>query len=96
MAKLAAKKILPKIGKHVKEKIAPEILSTALESGKLVLSRKQNLKQAMKSGIKNVEKNILNVSKTVLKDKIAWYQKGVTLMATKWKNSWTKPRGIYM
>ena len=56
--------------------MAPEILSAALESGKLVLSRKQNLKQAMKSGIKKVKKNILNISKTVLKDKIARYQKG--------------------
>ena len=56
MAKFAAKKILPKIGKHVKEKIAPEILGTALESGKSVLSRKQNLKQAMKSGIIKSEK----------------------------------------
>ena len=82
-AKLAAKKILPRIGKHVKEKIAPEILGAALESGKSVLSGKQNLKQAMKSGIKNAKKNILNVSKTALKDKIAQYQKGGTLMATK-------------
>ena len=41
MAKLAAKIILPKIGKHVKEKIAPEILGTALESGTSVLSGKQ-------------------------------------------------------
>ena len=96
MAKLAAKKILPKIGKHVKEKIAPEILGAALESGKSVLSREKNLKQAMKSGIKKVKKNILNISKTVLKDKIARYQKGGTLMATKQKNSRTKPRGIYM
>ena len=71
MTKLAAKKILPKIGKHVKEKIAPEILSTALESGKSVLSREKNLKQAMKSGIKKAKKNILNISKTVLKDEIA-------------------------
>ena len=83
MAKLAAKKILPKIGKHVKEKIAPEILSAALESGKSVLSREKNLKQAMKSGIKKAKKNILNVSKTALKDKIAWYQKGGTLMTAK-------------
>ena len=77
------KNILPKIGKHVKEKIAPEILSTALESGKSVLSGEKKLKQAMKSGIKKVKKNILNNSKTALKDKIAWYQKGGTLMATK-------------
>ena len=56
MAKLAAKKILPKIGKHVKEKIAPEILGAALESGKSVLSGEKNLKQAMKSGIKKCEK----------------------------------------
>ena len=83
MSKLAAKKILPKIGKHVKEKIAPEILSAALESGKSVLSGKQKLKQAMKSGIKKAKKNILNVSKTALKDEIAQYQKGGTLMATK-------------
>ena len=76
MANLAAKKILPKIFKHVKEKIAPEILGTALESGKLVLSRQKYLKQAMKSGIKKAKRNILNISKTVLKDKIAWYQKG--------------------
>ena len=83
MAKLAAKKILPKIGKHVKEKVAPEILGAALESGKSVLSGEKNLKQAMKYGIKKVKKNILNVSKTVLKDEIAQYQKGGTLMATK-------------
>ena len=83
MAKLAAKKILPKIGKHVKEKIAPEILGATLESGKLVLSREKNLKQAMKSGIQKVKKNILNISKTVLKEEIAWYQKEGTLMATK-------------
>ena len=76
MAKLAAKKILPKIGKHVKEKIAPEILGTALESGKSVLSREENLKQAMKSSIKKVKKNILNGCKTALKDEIAQYQKG--------------------
>ena len=79
MAKLTAKKFLPKIGKHVKEKIAPEILSAALESGKSVLSGGKNLKKAMKSGIKKAKKNILNVSKTVLKDKIAWYQKGEPL-----------------
>ena len=96
MEKLAAEKILPKIGKHVKEMIAPEILSAALESGKLVLSGEKNLKQAMKSGFKKVKKNILNVSKTVLKDKIVQYQKGGTLMAPKQKNSQTKPRGIYM
>ena len=30
----------------------------------------------MKSGIKKVKKNTLNVSKTALKDEIAWYQKG--------------------
>ena len=83
MAKLAAKRILPKIGKHVKERIAPEILGAALESGKSVHSREKNMKQAMKSGIKKVKKNILNISKTVLKDKIVWYQKGGTLMATK-------------
>ena len=70
------KKIYPKLAKHVKEKIAPEILSEALESGKSVLSREKNLKQAMKSSIKKAKKNILNVSKTVLKDEIAWYQKG--------------------
>ena len=96
MAKLAAKKILPKIGKHVKEKIAPEILGAALESGKLVLSGEKNLKQAMKSSIKKAKKNILNISKTALKDEIVWYQKGGTLMATKQKNSQTKLRGIYM
>ena len=80
MAKLAAKKILPKI---VKERIVPEILGAALESGKSVLSREKNLKQAMKSGIKKVKKNILNISKNALKDEIVWYQKGGTLMATK-------------
>ena len=83
MAKLAAKKILPKIGKHVKEKVAPKIVGTALEIGKSVLSRKQNLKQAMKSGLKKVKEEFLNISKTALKDEIAWYQKGGTLMATK-------------
>ena len=79
MAKLAAKKILPKIGKHVKEKIAPEIFGAALESGKSVLSGEKNLKQAMKSGIKKAKKNILNISKTALKDEIAQYQKGEPL-----------------
>ena len=43
MAKLAAKKNLPKIGKYVKEIIAPEILSAALESGKLVLRQGKKL-----------------------------------------------------
>ena len=33
----------------------------------------------MKSGIKKVKKNILNISKTVLKDEIVWYQKGEPL-----------------
>ena len=67
----------------LKKRLAPEILGTALESGKSVLSREENLKQAMKSGIKKVKKNILNISKTVLKDEIAQYQKEGTLMATK-------------
>ena len=50
----------------------------------------------MESGIKKAKKNIFNVSKTAMKDKIAWYQKGGTLMTAKQKNSQTKPRGIYM
>ena len=63
MARLAAKKILPKIGKHVKEKIAPEILSAQhWKVANWCLAGKKNLKQAMKSGIKKAKKNILNMS----------------------------------
>ena len=96
IAKVAAEKILPKIGKHVKEKIAPKIMDAALESGRSVLSGKQNLKQAMKSGAKKVKKDILKISKNALKDEIARYQKGGIIMATKRKTTRTKPRGIYM
>ena len=41
-----------------------------------MLSGEKNLKQAMKSGIKKAKKNILNVSKTALKDEIVQVSEG--------------------
>ena len=72
----SARSILPWVGKKIFKAIAPILL----DEGRQLLTRKKNVKQAVKSVAKCSKSN---VGKEALRQEIARYQKGRGLINTK-------------
>ena len=75
----SARSILPWVGKKI-FKAAPPVL---LDEGRQLLTRKKNVKQAVKSVAKCSKSNVNNTGKEALRQEIARYQKGGGLINTK-------------
>ena len=75
----SARSILPWVGKKIFKAVAPILL----DEGRQLLTRKKNVKQAVKSVAKHSKSNIVNAGKETLRQEIARYQKGGGLINTK-------------
>ena len=75
----SARSILPRVGKKIFKAVAPVLL----DEGRQLLTRKKNVKQAVKSVAKRSKSNVINAGKEALRQEIARYQKGGGLMNTK-------------
>ena len=75
----SARSILPRVGKKIFKAVAPVLL----DEGRQLLTRKKNVKQAVKSVAKCSKSNVINAGKEALRQEIARYQKGGGLMNTK-------------
>ena len=75
----SARSILPRVGKQIFKAVAPVLL----DEGRQLLTRKKNVKQAVKSVAKCSKSNIINTGKEALRQEIARYQKGGGLINTK-------------
>ena len=75
----SARSILPQVGKKIFKAVAPVLL----DEGRQLLTRKKNVKQAVKSVAKRSKSNVINAGKEALRQEIARYQKGGGLMNTK-------------
>ena len=74
----SARSFLPWVGKKFKA-VAPILL----DEGRQLLTRKKNVKQAVKSVAKHSKSNVINAGKEALTQEIARYQKGRGLINTK-------------
>ena len=74
----SARSILPRVGKNIQS-----CSSVLLDEGRQLLTRKKNVKQAVKSVAKCSKSNVINAGKEALRQEIARYQKGGGLMDTK-------------
>ena len=70
---------LPQVGKKIFKAVAPVLL----DEGRQLLTRKKNVKQAVKSVAKCSKSNVINTGKEALRQEIARYQKGEGLINTK-------------
>ena len=75
----SARSILPRVGKKIFKAVAPILL----DEGRQLLTRKKNVKQAVKSVAKRSKSNVINAGKEALRQEIARYQKGGGLINTK-------------
>ena len=75
----SARSILPRVGKKIFKAVAPVLL----DEGRQLLTRKKNVKQAVKSVAKRSKSNVINAGKEALRQEIARYQKGGGLINTK-------------
>ena len=75
----SARSILPQMGKKIFKAVAPVLL----DEGRQLLTRKMNVKQAVKSVAKCSKSNVFNAGKEALRQEIARYQKGRGLINTK-------------
>ena len=75
----SARSILPRVGKKIFKAVAPVLL----DEGRPLLTRKKNVKQAVKSVAKRSKSNVINAGKEALRQEIARYQKGGGLINTK-------------
>ena len=75
----SARSILPWVGKKIFKAVAPILL----DEGRQLLTRKKNVKQAVKSVAKYSKSNVINAGKEALRQEIARYQKGGGLINTK-------------
>ena len=75
----SARSILPWVGKKIFKAVAPVLL----DEGRQLLTRKKNVKQAVKSVAKCSKNNVINTGKEALTQEIARYQKGGGLINTK-------------
>ena len=75
----SARSILPRVGKKIFKAVAPVLL----DEGRQLLTRKKNVKQAVKSVAKCSKSNVINAGKEALRQEIARYQKGRGLINTK-------------
>ena len=73
----SARSILP--GKKIFKAVAPILL----DEGRQLLTRKKNVKRAVKSVAKCSKSNVVNAGKEALRQEIARYQKGGCLINTK-------------
>ena len=65
------------------EKNIKSVAPILLVEGRQLLTRKKNVKQAVKSVAKHSKSNVINVGKEALRQEIARYQKGRGLINTK-------------
>ena len=75
----SARSILPRVGKKIFKTVAPILL----DEGRQLLTRKKNVKQAVKSVAKCSKSNVINAGKEALRQEIARYQKGRGLINIK-------------
>ena len=75
----STRSILPQVGKKIFKAVAPVLL----DEGRQLLTRKKNVKQAVKSVVKRSKSNVINAGKEALRQEIARYQKGGGLINTK-------------
>ena len=75
----STRSILPRVGKKIFKAVAPVLLG----EGRQLLTRKKNVKQAVKSVAKRSKSNVINAGKEALRQEIARYQKGGGLINTK-------------
>ena len=75
----STRSILPRVGKKIFKAVAPVLL----DEGRQLLTRKKNVKQAVKSVAKRSKSNVINAGKEALRQEIARYQKGGGLINTK-------------
>ena len=75
----SARFILPWVEKKILKAVAPILL----DERRQLLTRKKNVKQAVKSVAKRSKSNVINAGKEVLRQEIARYQKGGGLINTK-------------
>ena len=75
----SARSILPWVGKKLLKAIAPVLL----DEGTQLLMRRKNVKQAVKSVAKHSKGKVINAGKEALRQEIARYQKGGSLINTK-------------
>ena len=68
----SARSILPWVGKKIFKAVAPVLL----DEGRQLLTRKKNVKQAVKSVAKRSKSNVINAGKEALRQEIARYKKG--------------------
>ena len=74
----SVRSILPRVGKKF-QAVTPVLL----DEGRQLLTRKKNVKQAVKSVAKCSKSNVINTGKEALRQEIARYQKGGGLINTK-------------
>ena len=75
----SARSILPWVRKKIFKAVAPFLL----DEGRQLLTRKKNVKQAVKSVAKCSKSNVIYAGKEALRQEIARYQKGGGLINTK-------------
>ena len=75
----SARSILSWVGKIIFQAVAPVLL----DEGRQLLTRKQNVKQAVKSVAKCSKSNVIKTGKEALRQEIARYQKSGVLINTK-------------
>ena len=75
----SARSILPGVGKKIFEAVVPVLL----DEGRQLLTRKKNVKQAVRSVAKCSKSNVINTGKEAFGQEIARYQKGGGLINTK-------------
>ena len=75
----SARSILLRVGEKIFKAVAPILL----DEGRQLLTRKKNVKQAVKSVAKHSKSNVINAGKEALRQEIARYQKGGGLINTK-------------
>ena len=75
----SARSILPQVGKKIFKAATPILL----DEGRQLLTRKRNVKQAVKSVAKCNKSNVINTGKEAFRQEIARYQKGGGLINTK-------------
>ena len=75
----SARSILPQVEKELFKAVAPGLLDEGIQ----LLTRKKDVKQAVKSVAKCSKSNVINTGKEALRQEIARYQKGGGLINTK-------------
>ena len=71
--------LLPRVQKKIFKAVAPVLL----DEGRQLLTRKKNVKQAVKSVAKCSKSNVINMGKEAFRQEIARYQKDGGLINTK-------------